>query len=67
MSEALLEAVRSGVVVPLRGSYVLELAAAGLALPSRADLPPAACWTAEDLGALLYNLYEAVGEPEGRS
>lgn len=61
---ALLEAVRSGSVRPLRGSYVLELARGGQPLHPNRTLPETAFWTAEQLEGLQASLINIFGEEE---
>ena len=60
----LLELVSSGAVVPLRGSYVLELARSGKRLEKRQDLPVSAVWTGAQLSSLLTKLSNRFGDEE---
>ena len=57
-SEALLDSVASGAILPLRGTYVVQLEASGGILSRRQDLPPEAFWSASELRVLV----EALGD-----
>ena len=53
---ALIELISSGAVLPVRASYVCDLAKAGKCLEPREALPEKAMWTGEQLSLLLRSL-----------
>ena len=57
-AEALLDSVASGAILPLRGTYVVQLEASGGILSCRQELPPEAFWSASELRVLV----EALGD-----
>ena len=59
---ALLELVRSGAILPLRGTHILSLAKSKQPLPPRRDLPEEAFWTADQLSLLYTHLSNRFGD-----